>query len=169
MQPGDDHVLVVARVADDRRPVGHARHVLEQPAALDPQLALVGRVVQLGRADGAGAVDRVEVERRRAAVAATRRGSVGSPSGEPASKVMSWSMNWPKNVVPAVCVGLFGLWAESDGSVISGRAALERVAGVEDPARRADLDQRRLQPLVPGSANGRMLEHPAEVLGDAGW
>jgi hypothetical protein len=46
-------------------------------------------------------------------------GSVGWPSLDATSNVMSWSMNCPKNVVPAVCVGLLGLFALSDGSVIS--------------------------------------------------
>jgi hypothetical protein len=34
-------------------------------------------------------------------------GSVGTPSGELASKVMSWSRNWPTKVIPAWPVGLF--------------------------------------------------------------
>ena len=46
-------------------------------------------------------------------------GLVAWASLEPASNVMSWSRNWPKNVVPAVCVGLFGLFALSDRSTIS--------------------------------------------------
>jgi hypothetical protein len=46
-------------------------------------------------------------------------GSVGVPSGELVSKVTSWSMNCPRNVVPAVCVGLSGLFALRTGSVIS--------------------------------------------------
>ena len=32
---------------------------------------------------------------------------------------MSWSMNWPTKVVPAVCVGLFGLFTLRLGSVIN--------------------------------------------------
>ena len=35
------------------------------------------------------------------------------------SKVMSWSRNWPRNVNPAVIVGLFGLSALFAGSVMS--------------------------------------------------
>jgi hypothetical protein len=34
------------------------------------------------------------------------------------SKVMSWSTNCPRNVVPAVWVGLFGLLTLSPGSVM---------------------------------------------------
>ena len=51
------------------RAVGPARQVLEQAAALDLELDVVGRVVQLLLGDRPGAVDRVEVERRRAEVA----------------------------------------------------------------------------------------------------
>ena len=32
---------------------------------------------------------------------------------------MSWSINWPMNVVPAVCVSLFGLFTLRAGSTIS--------------------------------------------------
>jgi hypothetical protein len=39
---------------------------------------------------------------------------------------MSWSTNWPKNVVPAVWVGLFGLFTLSKGSVISSTGPLAR-------------------------------------------
>ena len=35
------------------------------------------------------------------------------------SSVMSWSMNWPRKVMPAVMRGLFTLRRFSDGSVIS--------------------------------------------------
>ena len=60
-------------IADDRGAVGAARQVLEQPAALDLELDVVDRVVQLLLRDRPGAVDRVEVERRRAEVARVRR------------------------------------------------------------------------------------------------
>ena len=46
-------------------------------------------------------------------------GSAVWPRAEDASKVMSWSRNWPRNVVPAVCVGLSRLFGLSDGSVMS--------------------------------------------------
>ena len=36
-------------------------------------------------------------------------GFCGTPSYEVWSKVMSWSVNWPTNVDPAVIVGLSGL------------------------------------------------------------
>ena len=35
------------------------------------------------------------------------------------SKVMSWSMNWPRNVIPAVIWGLLALLADNSGLVIS--------------------------------------------------
>jgi hypothetical protein len=57
VQSGDDQVLVVARVGDDRAAVRATRQVLEAPAALDLQLDVVDRVVQRLVGDGAGAVD----------------------------------------------------------------------------------------------------------------
>ena len=39
---------------------------------------------------------------------------------------MSWSTNWPKKVVPAVWVGLFGLFRLSEGSVINSTGPLAR-------------------------------------------
>ena len=47
MQPGDDEVLVVARVADDRRAVRAAREILEEAAAFELELDVVGWVVEL--------------------------------------------------------------------------------------------------------------------------
>ena len=47
MHPGDDQVLVVARVADDRRAVRAAGQVLEQAAAFELELDVVGWVVEL--------------------------------------------------------------------------------------------------------------------------
>jgi hypothetical protein len=38
VQAGKDHVLVVARIAEDRRAAGSARQVFEQSAVLDAQL-----------------------------------------------------------------------------------------------------------------------------------
>src|SRR5882672_3117397 len=49
MQAGDDDVLVVAGIDDDRGVVARARQVLEQAAALDPELDSGARLVQLGR------------------------------------------------------------------------------------------------------------------------
>jgi hypothetical protein len=48
VQPGDDEVLVVARVGDDGGPVAGARQVLEEPTGLDTELGPVGRLVELG-------------------------------------------------------------------------------------------------------------------------
>jgi hypothetical protein len=41
---------------------------------------------------------------------------------EVGSNVMSWSRNWPRNVIPAVSAGLFGLLTFKAGSVIRSRA-----------------------------------------------
>ena len=62
VQPRDDHVLVVSRIAEDRADVRRARQVLEEPAGLDLQLRAVDRVVQLRRADRPASVDGVEIE-----------------------------------------------------------------------------------------------------------
>jgi hypothetical protein len=43
LQPGDDQVLVVARVGDDRGAVRQAGQVLEEPAGPDQHL---GRIVR---------------------------------------------------------------------------------------------------------------------------
>ena len=80
MQPGDDHVLVVARIADDRGAVGAARQILEDAAALDLELDVVAGVVELLLRDRAGAVDRVEVERRSAEVAGHPQGWWRAPA-----------------------------------------------------------------------------------------
>ena len=78
---------------------------------------------------------------------------------------MSWSRNWPKNVVPAVWLGLLGLLALSDRSTIScfgpGR---ERVVGVEQAAGLAQLAQRRLDRRAL-LRERRQPEDPPEVLG----
>jgi hypothetical protein len=47
LEPGDDHVLVVPRISDDRGSVARAREVLERPSALDPQLRPIVRHVEL--------------------------------------------------------------------------------------------------------------------------
>src|SRR6266496_3716052 len=70
-------VLVVSRVRDDRRicPVVYPRQVLALAAEADPQLVVVGRVVELRARDRALPVDGVEVERRRPRV--RRHGRIG--------------------------------------------------------------------------------------------
>ncbi len=84
----DRQVLVVARVGDDRELLARAARQVE--ALLVGELAVVRRLAHLElapvvveellrlRVVGAGAVERVEVERRRAALAQLRRGDVGA-------------------------------------------------------------------------------------------
>jgi hypothetical protein len=62
VQAGDDQVLVVSRITDDRGVVRRPRQILEQAAALDPELDRVGRVVEMWADSRPPAVDRVEVE-----------------------------------------------------------------------------------------------------------
>ncbi len=59
VQAGDDDVLVVARVDDDRRVVALARQVLVQAAALDPEL---DAGVELRREPRPAAIDGIEIE-----------------------------------------------------------------------------------------------------------
>ena len=74
VQTRDHHVLVVARIGDDRR-VRPLRPlmVLEQAAEPDRQLVVVGGVVQLRARHRTGAVHRVEIEGRRARVGGRAR------------------------------------------------------------------------------------------------
>ena len=70
--------------------------------------------------------------------------------------MMSWSMNWPKKVVPAVCVGIVRVRRrerEVDDQIL--RPAFERVTGVERATRLAELEQRG------GDALARLGERPA--------
>src|SRR5829696_9513437 len=115
-------VLVVSRVRDDRRvrPVVHARQVLDLAAEADPQLVVVGRVVELRARDRA-----LPYTESRSSDGVREfgdtAGSVVTPKREVVSKVMSWSTNWPTNVVPAMCAALFRLFALRLRSVIKSR------------------------------------------------
>ena len=91
-------------------------------------------------------------------------GLVACASLDPASNVMSWSRNWPKNVVPAVCVGLFGLFAlkrEVDDQRL--RPGGQRVGGIEQAAGLSELDQGGLDRRRLGRER-RQLEDPSEVI-----
>ena len=53
LQAGQYEVLVVARIAEDRRVRGRvSRQVLEQPTSLDPELDPILGVVELGEPAG---------------------------------------------------------------------------------------------------------------------
>ena len=82
MQPRDDQVLVVARVADDRRAVRAARQVLEEAAALELELDVVGRVVELLLGHRAR-------RRRPSPGPATACGSCARPAGRSAARAGS--------------------------------------------------------------------------------
>ena len=68
LDPRDHHVLVVPRVRDDGRAVGHPRQVLEEAPAFDDELAPVTRLIQLRADRRAAAIHGVEIEHRRARV-----------------------------------------------------------------------------------------------------
>src|SRR5215510_11412916 len=55
-------------------------------------------------------------------------GCVCTASSDVLSRVRSWSMNWPMKVTPAPCVGLFGLLALSDGSVMRATGPAARLS-----------------------------------------
>ena len=108
---GDGQVLVVAGVGDDRpawpsRSAGAARQVeaglgrdaVRGDGLADLQVHAVG-LVELGRGGvlRAGAVERVEVEARRARLQQLRAARRSSPSITLVlSNVRSWSRNWPR-------------------------------------------------------------------------
>ncbi len=63
-------------------------------------------------------------------------------------------MNWPMNVVPAVWVGLSGLWAESDGSVISCTGPRWRASRASStPPGEPSSTSAASRPWLPRSAN----------------
>ena len=141
-----------------------------RPAGLDLQLRPVRRVVELRGADRAGAVDGVEVEGRRAAVRRSLSATIGLPSGEATSKVMSWSMNWPMKVVPGGVRRVVRVVRRQRrvGDQLH-RPAVERVARVEDAPGRAELDERASEPVASGVGERRQpLEHPPEVRRERG-
>ena len=122
MQSRDDEVLVVARVAQQRAvaavAVGEPRDVLvrcvvrSRPTS-DPIFSLgrpCRRTVTYRSGRRPGPPPKTQ-SRSSAAVRALGavNGFCGTPISEVWSNVMSWSVNWPTNVEPAVIVGLSGL------------------------------------------------------------
>src|SRR6266508_1596390 len=94
-------------------------------------------------------------------------GSVGTPSVERLSNVMSKSMNWPKNVTPAVCVGVVGV----RGRVVpvhrairdqGDRAGGEAILGVEQPTELPDVTQ-DVAELIGRARRAEALEERREV------
>ena len=63
-------------------------------------------------------------------------------------------MNWPKNVVPAVCVGLSGCGGQRKIADQIHGFPIQGVARVEDPAGRADSTSAASRPFLPGTAKG---------------
>src|SRR6516164_1577153 len=95
-----------------------------------------------------------------------------TPRCEVWSKVMSWSVNWPTNVEPAVIVGLSGLVPYGLAAVGLPvhrrvddqffRAGRQVVAGVHDAALCADLQQRGLDRARHRRERRKLREDPAE-------
>ena len=149
------------------RAVGAARQVLEQPAALDLELDVVGRVVELLLGDRPGAVDRVEVERRRAAVARRLPGRSAAPSRERGVEghVVVEELaeeRRPRRVGRVVRVVRRSA-TRSTISCLRARPRADRAASSRPPGL-PELAQRRLD-LRPLLRERRQPEDPPEVLG----
>jgi hypothetical protein len=93
-------------------------------------------------------------------------GSVGTPIVEVVSKVMSWSMNCPRKVVPAVWVGLFGLFALRLRSVISSFGpALRSSFASSGPSGAPKADSASFTRCVAGAKEGRSGKSRPNVVG----
>src|SRR5262249_31416032 len=117
--------------------VPEGRGLIELQAAVPAQLDEVGRREPLGADRLCDGLARGEAPREVAQqVALRQRGGRLLETGDGArdeiqgcevvSNVKSWSTNWPRNVMPAVCVVLFGLFWLRLRSVMSSAAPLER-------------------------------------------
>jgi hypothetical protein len=82
------------------------------------------------------------------------RGFVATPRADPTSKVMSWSMNWPMNVVPAVWAGLFGLFALRLGSTIKSTGPRSRASAASSRPPGRPISRRAASSEGLASANG---------------
>ena len=140
----DDQVLVVARIADDRPAVRAARQVLVDAAALDLELDVVGGVVQLLLRHRARAVDRVEVERGRAEVArALGSGRAPERRARVEGHVVVEELAEERRARRlARVVRVVRAQRQVDDQRL--RPGRQRVVRVEQPARLAELAQRRL-------------------------
>jgi hypothetical protein len=167
VEPGDDQVLVVARIADDRGAVGAARQILEGAAAFDRELDAVIGVVQLLLRDGAGAVDRVEVERRCAEVAGVRGiGGARQPRRRIEGHVVIEELaeeGGPRRLARVVRV--VRAQREIDDQRLGPRR--QRIGGVEQAAGPAELAQRRLDARAV-LRERRQPEDPPEVIATGG-
>ena len=168
VQPGDDQVLVVARIADDRGPSARRGRSSNSAAALDLELDRGRRVVQLLLGDRAGAVDRVEVERRRAGL----RRILGVGRAAPASRSRRRSCRGRgtgRGTSSLRCEsGCWGCSRSARGrrSVPSARPRADRRRRAGRPACRARSAPPRRLGLC--SANGGNSEDPPEVVGAGG-
>ena len=166
LQAGDDEVLVVARVGDDRAS-GRCCAAGPRTGRRSRPGTWRGRdgAVELRAHRRAAAVHRVEVEPRVARVRCLRRARSRRRAREVVSKVTSWSRNCPTNVVPAVMLvttlsRLFGL---SSGLVISrigpscsGSLASSTPPGLPDLDHRVADGGRPSGPRTPEAVNIRL-------------
>ena len=167
VQPGDHQVLVVSRVGDHGRVVGAPRQVLEQAAALDLQLEVIVRVVQLLLGDVPCAVDRVEIERRGAEVASVLGlGRLGqSRAGVERHVVVEELAEERRAGRVRRVVRVVRAQRQVDDQCL--RPCGQRVGGVEQAAGLPELDQRGLDRRCLHRER-RQLEDPAEVIAPFG-
>ena len=179
VQPGDDDVLVVTRVAEDGRiaavGVGGARHVFEHPAAADQQLR-PGRPVRAGHVQvrahpGAAAEHRVQVEGGGAGVGRDQRvlrdaQLGGLVEGDVVVDELAHERRPGRHhrVVRVGAIRVGGGRVPVDGRVGDQRhrPGGQVVPGVHDPPRHPDLQQGGLH-LVGRLREGlQAREYPAE-------
>ena len=170
VQTGKDDVLVVARIAEDRRAVRSARQIFEQSAVLDAQLdpcerlARAAPAVQLRAAHRSAAVHRVEVQRRRARVRrilrprrlAERRAQVERDVviDELAEERRAGRLRGVVRIVDAER----RIGDEQD------RAAVQRILRIHDAARLAELGERGRELRTRASRTAADAEDSAEAI-----
>jgi hypothetical protein len=168
VQTSDDEILVVAGVGDDRRMVAWvAREILEQPAALDTELDLIARVVQLRGAERPIAIDRVEVERRRAGVRGGDRGRwLAQPGRRVEGDVVIQELAHESR--PGRMGGAVGVvHAERRVDNQGHRPRRQLVLGIQNPPGRAQRQQ-GLPHLIGRGCERGPLEHDTETAGAGG-
>ena len=180
VQAGDDHVLVVARIAQQRRVaavrVGHARDILVNAAGAELELRPDRSVrilhVQVRSQARAAAEHRVQIERRRTRIGreqrvlgdAQRRGLIERDVvvGELPHERRAGRH---RRVIRVGPVGIRGRGVSVDGRIHDQRLrpGAQLIARIEDPTRPADVHQRRAN-CVRGIRKRRQIgEDPPEV------
>ena len=180
MQAGDDHVLVVARIAQQRRvgtvPVGHPRDILVNAAGAELELRPDRPVrilhVQVRSHARAAAEHRIEIQGRSTGVWRRQRVLRHSELGGLIERdVVVGELPHERRagrhgrVVGVGPVGIRGRGVSVDGWIDDQRLrpGAQLIARIEDPTRLADLHQRRAN-CVRGIRKRRQIgKDPPEV------